>query len=180
MPSIAPFEGDDVKKLLVTLFGLVCASSVGAQDFLQQWRDTATQNMNDFRAANAKKLEAAGWKFVAGAQSVERVPLSDLHIANVKARAGKVRSADVLDVGYLPFPESTVAEYQSAKSVTWFDCGAKTFEHRRYERFTSVDGSGAPTSAEEAKADTAPADMKHPDHGSVMNDVLDAVCAAKL
>lgn len=166
--------------IIGVVLGVALSTGALAQDFLQQWRDSATRSMNDFRAANGPALAAAGWKFVAGAQSVERVPLSDLHIRDVKARGGKVRSALVLDVGYLPFPESTVAEYQSAKSLTWFDCGAGTFEHRRLERFMSVDGSGTPTSAEEAKPDTAPAEMRQPDHGSVFNAVLDAVCAAKL
>jgi hypothetical protein len=48
------------KKFLVPLICLALSSAAGAQDFLQQWRDSATKGMNDFRSAHKAGIEAKG------------------------------------------------------------------------------------------------------------------------
>ncbi len=155
---------------------LACAllsSTAGAQDFLQQWRDSAAKAMQEFRAAHSATIEAAGWKFAGGAVSAEGVPLADVFVKDVKAGQGSVKSADVLSVAYTPVPASSVPEHQSVKALVWFDCAAATYQDRALQRYASVDGSGQPSSSESAPAETA---MRHAEPGSAEAAALSAVC----
>lgn len=167
-------------------FGVVLGVAVAvvadasAQDFLQQWRDSATRQMNAFRATHAPAIVASGWRFVAGSVSAESVPIADVFIARVAARKGSVRSADVLTSYYAERPESVVPAHQSARSVEWFDCATGTWEQRSLKLYASLDGSGQPNHAEPAKADGDPAAPGPIDHGVVTHAVLAAVCSQAL
>jgi len=156
--------------------GVAVATGAAAQDFLQQWRDSATRQMNAFRATHTPAIAAAGWRFVAGSVSAESVPIADVFIARVEVRTGAIRSADVLTSYYAERPESVVPAHQSARSVEWFDCAAGTWEQRSLKLYASHDGGGEPNHAEPAKVDGEPATLGPIDHGVVTHAVLAAVC----
>lgn len=169
-----------MKKILVTLIGLALSSAVGAQDFLQQWRDSATKGMNEFRSAHKAWIEANGWHFVAGAQSAEEVPISDVFVKGVKAEKGSIRSAVLLNVFYVPVPASESTEYQSAKMLVWFDCKEGRFEQHILERYATVDGSGNPVSRDAEKQGLAAIEIPGADPRSIEKPLLAAVCSSKL
>jgi hypothetical protein len=168
-----------MKKFLVTLIGLALSSAACAQDFLQQWRDSATKGMNEFRSAHKAGIEANGWHFVAGAQSAEEVPISDIFVKGVKAEKGAVRSAYLLNAFYVAVPASEFPEYQSAKMLVWFDCKEGSYEQRILERYASVDGSGNPVSREAEKQGSAGIEMPGADPRSFEKPLLAAVCSTK-
>jgi hypothetical protein len=131
-----------VKRVLLVMIGLAFSPATPAQDFLQQWRDSATKTMNEFRAVQRPRIEAAGWRFAAGAETAEGVPTADIFVKDLKTRGGKVRSAQVLTASYVPIAAFEVPEYQSTNALVWFDCGTGAFEQRGIERYSSGDGTG--------------------------------------
>jgi hypothetical protein len=133
-----------MNRLLVMLIGLVLSSAAHAQDSLQQWRDSATQAMNEFRSAKKGRIEANGWQFVAGTLSAEEVPISDMFIRGVKTEQGSIRSAYLLNAFYLPVADPELPVYQSTKMLVWFDCKEGNFQQRIVERYPSADGSANP------------------------------------
>jgi hypothetical protein len=168
-----------MKKILIPLLAVALSPPVLAQDFLQQWRDSATKGMNEFRSAHKAWIEANGWHFVAGALSEEEVPISDIFVKGVKAEKGPIRSAYLLNAFYAPVPASEFPEYQSAKMLVWFDCKEGSYEQRILERYTSVDGSGNPVSRDFEKHDTPGIEMQGADPQFVESSLLLAVCSAK-
>lgn len=168
-----------MKKLLAVIIALAAALPASGQDFLQQWKDTATQQMKDFRAAHRPAIEAGGWRFVHGAVTLEGVPVSDYFVKGIADRPGGLRAAQVLNTFYVPIPEADVPEYQSTRGQIWFDCKAGTFEQRDLSRFASADGSGTANSADEPRGDAAPFTGQAPAHQSVEGALLEHVCAAK-
>jgi hypothetical protein len=173
-------ENSAVKKILVTLISLALSSAVCAQDFLQQWRDSATKGMNEFRSAHKAGIEANGWHFVAGAQSAEEVPVSDVFVKGVKAEKGSIRSAYLLYALYVPVPASESPEYQSAKMLVWFDCKEGSYEQHILEHYASADGSGKPVSRDAEKQGSAAIEIPGADPRSIEKPLLAAVCSAKL
>jgi hypothetical protein len=168
------------RSLIAVALGAALADGASAQDFLQQWRDSATRQMHVFRANAAPGIVSAGWRFIAGSVSAESVPIADVFIARVAARTGTIRSADVLTSYYAERPESVVPAHQSARSVEWFDCAAGTWEQRSLKLYSGHDGSGEPNHAEPAKPDSEPATLGPIDHGVVTHAVLAAVCGQPL
>lgn len=166
--------------LIAVALGLALTNGASAQDFLQQWRDSATRQMNAFRSSHAPAIVAAGWRFVAGSVSAESVPIADVFVARVSERTGTIRSADVLTSYYAERPESVVPAHQSARSVEWFDCVAGTWEQRSLNLYPGHDGRGEPNHAEPARPDSDPATPGTIDHGVVTHAVLAAVCSAAL
>jgi hypothetical protein len=169
-----------MKKFLVPLIGLALSSAVGAQDFLQQWRDSATKGMNEFRSAHRAGIEANGWHFVTGAQSAEEVPISDVFVKGVKVEKGSIRSAYLLNAFYVPVPASESPEYQSAKMLAWFDCKEGSYEQHILERYASVDGRGNPVFRDAEKQVLAAIEIPGADPRSFEKPILAAVCSAKL
>lgn len=169
-----------MKKFLVPLIALALSSAVCAQDFLQQWRDSAIKGMNEFRSAHKAGIETNGWHFVAGAQSMEEVPISDVFVKAVKAGKGSIRSAYLLNVFYVAVPASDSPEYQSTKALVWFNCKEGSYEQRNLERYASVDGSGNPVSADAEKPGSEAIEMPGADPRSIEKPLLAAVCSAKL
>ena len=168
-----------MKNLFTALIGVTLSTGAFAQDFLQQWRDSAIQTMNEFRSANKAGIEAGGWRFVAGALSAEEVPISDIFIKGVKAEKGSVRSAYLLNAFYEPVPASELPEYQSTKMLVWFDCKEGSYEQHILERYPSVDGSGNPVSRDIEKHDAPGIEMHGADARSIENLLLPAVCSAR-
>jgi hypothetical protein len=168
-----------MKKFLIPLLGLAISGAASAQDFLQQWRDTATQGMNEFRSAHKAGIEANGWRFVVGAQSVEEVPVSDIFVKGVKAEKDSIRSAYLLNVFYVAVPASESPEYLSSKMLVWFDCKEGSYEQRILERYATVDGSGNPVSRDAEKQDSGMIEMPGADRKSFEKPLLAAVCSAK-
>jgi surface-adhesin protein E len=162
------------------LIGVLMSSPICAQDFLQQWRDSATKAMNEFRAAHWDTLKSNGWHFVEGVVNAEGVPTADLFIKDVKTQGGAMRSAQVLSAYYAPLRAAEGPEYQSSKALIWFDCSAGRFDQRALERYASSDGAGEPSSPEAAKSTTAPADMKIAEQKSIEQTLLTAACAAQI
>jgi surface-adhesin protein E len=169
-----------VNKSMVTLAALMLSSTTFAQDFLQQWRDSATKAMNEFRAAHWDTLKSNGWHFVEGVVNAEGVPTADLFIKDVKTQGGAMRSAQVLSAYYAPLRAADGPEYQSSKALIWFDCSAGRFDQRALERYASSDGAGDPSSSEAAKSPTAPAEMKLAEQKSIEQSLLTAACAAQI
>ena len=58
-----------MRSLLIALIGVTLSAGVFAQDFLQQWHDSATRNMSEMRAAHKPGIGAAGGG-LAGARAV--------------------------------------------------------------------------------------------------------------
>ena len=171
-------ERNEVKRALAVLIGLTFSALADAQDFLQQWRDSAAKAMNEFRTDHGPEIQAAGWRFVTAVTTPEGVPTADVFVKDVKVQQGSIRSASVLTVAYVPVPASDVPEYQSSRALVWFDCTQGRYEQRGLARYASVDGGGTPTSAEKAAA-TAP-QMQPADPGSSQSALLTAVCSATL
>ena len=168
------------KTILVLLIGLFVSPALYAQDFLQQWRDSAIKSMNEFRATQADAIKAGGWQFVDGLVNAEGVPLADVFIKAVKTQDGAVRSAQVLSAFYAPASSADVPEYQSSKAVVWFDCSGGSLEQRGIERYSSKDGAGPATSSEALKPATAPREMRTAEPQTIDKTLLAAVCTAKL
>ena len=168
-----------MNKAVIALIGLAFSSLGCAQDFLQQWRDSATKGMNEFRAAHRGTIEAGGWQFVGGTMTAEAVPRSDVFIKDVKALDGSVRSAQVLEVSYVPVPAADVPEYQSTQALFWFDCSARRYEERRLARYPSVDASGDPSSSSPDKPAAAALQGKPIEPESVESMLIAAACSAK-
>lgn len=166
--------------LIGVVLGALIASGAHAQDFLQQWRDSATRQMNAFRATHAPAIVASGWRFVGGSTSGEGVPTADVFVTRIAARQGAVRSAEVLTSFYAVRPESAVPAHQSSRSTEWFDCAAGTWEQRSLRLYPTHDGSGEPNHAEPGKADAAPAALGPIDHGVITHSVLATVCSQPL
>ena len=169
-----------MNKTLILLTSLALSLSVSAQDFLQQWRDSATKGMNEFRSAYKAGIEANGWHFVADARSAEEVPISDVFIREVKAGDGSNRSAVLLNVFYIPMPGSDSPEYQSTKALVWFNCEQGSYEQRNLERYASADGSGNPVSTNAEKPGSEPMELPGADARSIEKPLLAAVCSAKV
>ena len=73
-----------MKRALVILIALTSSALAGAQDFLQQWRDSAAKAMNEFRSAHGADIQAAGWRFVTAVTTPEGVPSADVFVKDVK------------------------------------------------------------------------------------------------
>jgi hypothetical protein len=168
-----------MKKILISLLGLALSSGAFAQDFLQQWHDSATKAMNEFRSAHRSSIEAGGWRFVAGAKSLEEVPISDMFVKGVKTEEGPIRSAYLLNVFYLAVPESESPEYHSTKMLVWFDCKEGNLEQRILERYSTIDGSGNPVSRDAEKQSSGMIEMPGADARSFEKPLFAAVCTAK-
>lgn len=168
-----------MKKVLVTLIGVLFSSLAGAQDFLQQWRDSAIKGMHEFRDAHRAKIDARGWQFVGGTTNSDAIPISDLFIKDVKMRDGSTRSAYVLNAFYAPVAASDLPEYQSTKALVWLDCNEQRYADRSIDRYPSVDGSGDPTSSQAEKPASGSTEMKNAEPQSVEKTLLTAVCSAK-
>lgn len=164
---------------LVTFLALAVPCTACAQDFLQQWHDSATLHMSEMRSAHKSAIEAGGWRFVTGSQSVEGVPISDLFVKGVKVEKDAVRSAYLLNVFYVPVPASDFPEYQSTKMLVWFDCKEGDYEQRILERYATVDGSGNPVSRDAEKQAAGTIEMPGADRHSFEKALLAAVCQAK-
>ena len=169
-----------MKSLLTLLIGVTLSTGAFAQDFLQQWRDSATKGMNEFRSAHKPTIEAKGWHFVVGAQSVEEVPVSDVFIKGVKTEQGPIRSAYLLNVFYVAVPESEFPEYLSTKMLVWFDCKSGEYEQHILERYATVDGSGNPGSRAAEKQEPGKIEMPGADPRSYDPPLLAAVCTARM
>jgi hypothetical protein len=168
-----------MKNLLTLLLGVTLSTGAFAQDFLQQWHDSATKGMNEFRSAHRPSIEANGWRFVVGAKSLEEVPISDIFVKGAKTEVGAIRSAYLLNVFYLPIPESESPEYHSTKMLVWFDCKGGGYEQRILERYSTVDGSGNPVSRDAEKQSSGMIEMPGTDARSFEKPLLAAVCTAK-
>lgn len=168
-----------MKEILVPLLAFALSPPVLAQDLLQQWRDDATRDMNEFRSAHKAWIEANGWRFVAGALSVDEVPISDIFVKGVKAEKGSIRSAYLLNAFYAAVRASELPEYQSSKMLVWFDCKEGSYEQHILERYATRDGSGNPVSRDAEKQDSGAIEMPGADPRSFEKPLLAAVCSAK-
>ena len=169
-----------MKRALVVLVGLTFSALGGAQDFLQQWRDSAAKAMNEFRTAHGPGIQAAGWRFVTAVTTPEGVPSADVFVKDVKVQDGSIRSASVLTVAYDPVPAFDVPEYQSSRALVWFDCKQGRYEQRGIARYASANGGGTPTSADAEKPATAAPQMQAVEPESTQSTLLTAVCSATL
>ena len=169
-----------MKPALVALVGLTFSALANAQDFLQQWRDSATKAMNEFRTAHGPAIQAAGWRFVTAITTPEGVPTADVFVQDVRARDESIRSASVLTVAYVPVPAFDVPEYQSSRTLIWFDCRKGSYEQRGIARYASVDGGGAPTSSNAEKPASEAPQMQPAEPDSAQSTLLTAVCSAAL
>ncbi|HEX4985301.1 MAG TPA: surface-adhesin E family protein [Burkholderiales bacterium] len=168
-----------MKNLLLAIAALALPAVAGAQDFLQQWRDSATRDMNEFRAAHRGPIEAAGWRFVTGTMTAEEVPVSDVFVKSVKVEKGAVRSASLLNALYQPVATSDIPEYRSTKLLVWFDCKEGSYEQHILERYATVDGTGNPVSRDAEKLDTPSIEMPGADPRSYEKPLLAAVCTGR-
>jgi len=168
-----------MREILVPLLAFALSPPLLAQDVLQQWRDSATRRMIDFRSAHRPWIEANGWMFVAATLSVEEVPISDIYMKGVKVEKDPIRSAYLLNTFYAAVPALEVPEYQSSKMLVWFDCKDRSFEQRILERYASSDGSGNPNSREAEKQNRPTIEMPGADPQSFDEPLLAAVCSAK-
>ncbi len=169
-----------MNKYLIPLLALFLSPSATAQDFLQQWRDSATKGMNEFRSAHKASIEAKGWRFVVGAQSAEEVPVSDVFIKGVKTEQGSIRSAYLLNAFYVAAPGSESPEYLSEKMLVWFDCKTGEYEQHILERYATVDGTGNPVSRTVEKQEPGRIEMPGADPRSYDPSLLAAVCTARM
>ena len=169
-----------MKRTLVILITLTFPALTAAQDFLQQWRDSAAKTMNEFRTAHGPEIQAAGWRFVAAITTPEGVPTADVFVKDIAVKEGPIRSAAVLTVAYVPVPAFDVPEYQSSRTLVWFDCKQGRYEQRSISRYASVNGGGTPTSADAEKPATAPLQMQPAEPESAQGALLTAVCSASL
>ena len=169
-----------MKRALVVSVALTFSAPAGAQDFLQQWRDSAAKAMNEFRTAHGPGIQAAGWRFVTAVTTPEGVPSADVFVKDVKEHEGPIRSASVLTVAYVPVPAFDVPEYQSSRALVWFDCKQGRYEQRSIARYASTDGSGTPTSADAEKPASAAPQMQSVEPESAQGALLTAVCSATL
>jgi hypothetical protein len=167
-----------VKRTFALLVGLVFASPIYAQDFMQQWRDGAIAAMNAFRSAHSDQIKAQGWQFVGGAESSEGIPISDVFVKDVKILDGTNRSAYVLNVSYAPVQVSGLPEYQATKTVALINCTERSYEYRSIERYANMEGSGDPNSSDSRKADSPPMELKGTELLSMEKTLLEHVCSA--
>src|SRR5690242_18098440 len=96
--------------------GALACVPAAAQDFLQQWRDSAAVAMKEFRAANDEPIRKQGWHFVEGLMNGEGVPLADVFVKDVKAESGSLRAAQVLSAFYQPASTPEGVGYRSARA----------------------------------------------------------------
>ncbi|HVY06541.1 MAG TPA: hypothetical protein VHB46_11245 [Burkholderiales bacterium] len=168
-----------MKKLFLAIAGLSLSAAVPAQDFLQQWRDSAAKGMAEFRDGHKATIEAGGWRFVGGTRSIEDVPISDVFVKSVKTEGGSVRSASFLNVLYVAVPESNVPEYRSTKMLVWIDCASGGYEQRILERYPTVDGTGIPGSREVERQESTLNGFPGADAHTYEKPMLAAVCTTK-
>jgi hypothetical protein len=169
-----------MKPVLAAIVGIALSAPVFAQDILEQLRDNATRGMNEFRMAHKAAIEAKGWRFVVGTQSVEEVPVSDVFIKGVKTEQGPIRSAYLLNVFYVAVPSSETREYLSSKMLVWFDCKSGSYEQHILERYATVDGSGNPVSRTAEKQEAGEIEIPGADVHSYEKALLGAICTIRL
>jgi hypothetical protein len=169
-----------MKKLPFVLICMALSTSVAAQDFLQQWRDSAAKAMNEFRAAHKSAIDGAGWRFVTGTESAENVPVSDVFIKTVRTESGTIRSAYLLNALYVEAPASDTPAYHSTKLLVWFDCRDGTYQQRILERYASVDGTGIPVSREAERQESAVMELVGADRRSYEKPLLAAICTSRM
>ncbi|MEO8626988.1 MAG: surface-adhesin E family protein [Betaproteobacteria bacterium] len=165
-------------RVLATLLSCLVASPVLAQDFLQQWRDSAIKGMNEFRAAHAADIKGQGWRFIDGAVNAEGVAIADIFIKDVKMQDASTRSARVLSAFYTPASGSDLPDYQSSNALVWFHCADGRYEHRSVDRYASADGRGASASSDDKQPVPAPLEMRGAEPVSMEKTLLTAVCAS--
>jgi hypothetical protein len=168
-----------MKSLFFAIVGVSLSAAAPAQDFLQQWRDSAAKGMAEFRDAHKGPIEASGWRFVGGTHTAEDVPVSDVFVKAVKTEGGSVRSAYFLNALYIPVPESNVPEYRSTKMLVWIDCSSGGYEQRILERYATVDGTGIPGSREVERQESVLNGFPGADPRSYEKPLLAAVCTTK-
>ena len=166
-----------MNRIFATLIGLVLASSIYGQDFMQQWRDGAIVTMNAFRAAHSDQIKAQGWQFVGGAESSEGIPNSDVFVKDVKILNGPTRSAYVLNVSYVPVQVSGLPDYQATKASVLFNCAERSYEYRSIERYANMEGSGSPSSSDIRKTDSPPMELKGAELLSMEKTLVENVCS---
>jgi hypothetical protein len=169
-----------MKKLLFVLICMSLSASASAQDFLQQWRDSAAKAMGEFRAAHQKSLELAGWRFVTGTESAENVPVSDIFVKTVRSESGTIRSAYLLNALYIAVTEGESPGYRSAKLLVWFDCRDGTYQQRILERYATVDGTGIPVSREAERQESTVIELAGADPRSYEKPLLAAICTSRM
>jgi hypothetical protein len=155
--------------------GALACVPAAAQDFLQQWRDSAAVAMKEFRAANDETIRKQGWHFVEGLVNGEGVPLADVFVKDVKAESGAMRTAQVLSAFYQPASTPEGAGYRSARATVAVDCGASRLQQRNIAYFESADASGNPV----APATSTAGDAHEPQAGTPERALVTAVCSAK-
>jgi hypothetical protein len=147
-----------------------------AQDFLQQWKDSAAVAQKEFRAASSSAITQQGWRFLEGFSNAEGVPLADLFVKDVKRESGTVRFARVLTAFYQPASTSEGTSFKSSHAELSFDCAGKHVQQRSAAYFTTPDASGAPAASQ---TDASP-QMHEPDPHTAEPALLAAVCAMQL
>ena len=169
-----------MKKTLPLLLAVALAAPALAQDMLEQMRGDATRGMNEFRAAHKAAIEAKGWRFVVGTQSVEEVPVSDVFVKGVKTEQGSIRSAYLLNAFYFAVTSGEAAEYLSSKMLIWIDCRSGSYEQHIVERYATVDGSGNPVSRTVEKQEPGEIEMHGADVSSYEKPLIGAICTIRL
>ena len=169
-----------MKKIISLFICMSFAAGVAAQDFLQQWRDSAAKAMGEFRAAHQKSLELAGWRFVTGTESAENVPVSDVFVKTIRSESGTIRSAYLLNALYVAVAEGDSPGYRSAKLLVWFDCRDGTYQQRILERYAAVDGTGVPVSREAERQESTAIELAGADPRSYEKPLLAAICTSRM
>ena len=169
-----------MKKTLPLLLAVALSAPVLAQDMLEQMRGNATRGMNEFRAAHKTAIEARGWHFVVGTQSVEEVPVSDVFVKGVKTEQGSIRSAYLLNAFYIAVTSAEAPEYLSSKMLVWFDCRSGSYEQHIVERYAAVDGSGNPVSRTAEKQEAGEIEIPGADVRSYEKPLIGAICTIRL
>ena len=169
-----------MKPILAALLSTVLSAPVLAQDMLEQMRGDATRGMNEFRATHKAAIEAKGWHFVVGTQSVEEVPVSDVFVKGVKTEQGSIRSAYLLNVFYIAVTSAEAPEYLSSKMLVWVDCRSGSYEQHIVERYATVDGSGNPVSRTAEKQEAGEIEISGADVRSYEKPLIGAICTIRL
>ena len=169
-----------MKPILAALLSTVLSAPVLAQDMLEQMRGDATRGMNEFRATHKAAIEAKGWHFVVGTQSVEEVPVSDVFVKGVKTEQGPIRSAYLLNVFYIAVTSAEAPEYLSSKMLVWVDCRSGSYEQHIVERYATVDGSGNPVSRTAEKQEAGEIEISGADVRSYEKPLIGAICIIRL
>jgi hypothetical protein len=156
--------------------GLTLSAAAHAQDFLQQWRDSAVAAQKEFRAANTNNITQQGWRFLEGFTNAEGVPLADLFVKDVKRENEAVRSAHVLTAFYQPASAPDGTQYRVSRSELSFDCAGKHVQQRAASYFDKADATGEPA----ASQSEAGPQMRDPDPHTAEPALLAAICAMQL